>query len=122
MRGLAIAASIFAILASSQPSAASCLQDIVEFANGICGAIEKSGSKSTVDANGKLDVKIGNIVTKIIGAGSGDLSGKVLEESYKGVLQDQLGAELFNVRDCRQKMVEVASKKCVDAGFAITVE
>jgi hypothetical protein len=114
MRSLVTAAAVFVIFAS-QSSTASCLQDIVIFANGICGAIEKSGSKSTIDASGKLDVKIGNIVTKIIGAGSGDLSGKVLEDSYKGVLQNQLGAELFNVRDCRQKMVEVASKKCIDA-------
>jgi hypothetical protein len=101
---------------SVQVASASCLQEIASFANQICGEIEKSGTRSTVDANGKLDVKVGNIVTKIIGSGSGDLSGKVLEDSYKGVLQDQLGAELFNVRDCRQRMVEVASKKCADSG------
>jgi hypothetical protein len=94
------------------PAYASCLQEVASFANSICGEIEKSGAKSTVDANGKLDASIGNIVTKVIGA-SGSLNGsaKVLEESYKGVLQDQLGSELFNVRKCREEMVAVALRQ-----------
>jgi hypothetical protein len=88
------------------------LQEVASFANTICGDIEKTGAKSTVDANGKLDATIGNIVTKVIGAsGSVNVSGRALEQSYKGVLQDQLGTELFNVRKGREEMVAVALRQ-----------
>lgn len=93
------------------PADAGCLDEAARFAQLICGEIEKSGAKTTVDATGKLSVNVSGIVKKAIGSNSGELSGKILEESYNGVLQDQLGAELFNVRECRQKMAGSAVKQ-----------
>jgi hypothetical protein len=92
----------------SAPAFASCLDDVSTFAIRICGEIETSGKSTTVDANGKLDATVGNIITKIVGNGSADVSGQVLVKTFENVTQDQLGKELFNVRTCREKMVDVA--------------
>lgn len=89
-------------------SKASCLDDVARFAAEICGQINTSGRSVVTDARGNLDISISNIVRRVVGSGSASVNGGRLVEIYENVLREQLGAELFNVRDCRQKMANVA--------------
>jgi hypothetical protein len=99
---------ILGLLSSISVANATCLDDVSTFAIKICGEIDKSGTHTVVDASGKIDANISNIVKKIVGGGSADVSGKVLEETYTNVLQTELSKQIFNVLECRQKMVAVA--------------
>ena len=96
---------------SSQSFAEGCLDKVVDFSNQICGAIEKSGSTTLVNANGELDANISNIIRKVVGGGSGKISGASLVETYENVLREQLGPELKSVRECREKMAPLASQQ-----------
>jgi hypothetical protein len=84
---------------------------VSDFSIKICGEIEKSGTKSVVTAEGKLDAGVSTIIKKIVGGGSAEISGTVLSETYENVARDELGQDRFNVRECRQKMVEVAVRQ-----------
>jgi hypothetical protein len=111
MKKLASACALVLVFMPSAPAVASCLDDVSTFAIRICGEIDKSGKASTVDASGKLDASVSNIITRIAGGGSANVSGSVLVKTFENVTQDQLGNELFNVRECREKMVDVAVKQ-----------
>lgn len=108
--------SAVAVLAPTW-AAASCLTEVVGFSKEICGDIEKSGITAVVNAKGDVDVSISNIVRRVVGGGSAQLSGDALYKTYTNVLQEQLGPDRFNVLTCRQKMVDVAVKQvCTGSG------
>ncbi len=102
---LRIALFLVAFTASSF-GFASCLEDITKFANDICGQIKTTGNQNLISAEGKLDAKVVGIVSAAINA-RGEMGAKLQQDSYENVLREDLGKELFNVRDCRRKMAEV---------------
>lgn len=88
----------------------SCLSEVSEFANSICGEIENSGKHDLIDVNGNLDLEVSGIVRKIVGGKAG-VEGRKLVDVYEGVLRKDLAQEKFNARDCKIKMVEVARQE-----------
>lgn len=91
----------------SSSSIADCLKRVADFANDICGEVERTGRSEVVDAAGNIDVGLKGLISKFVGEAGVGVGGKRSVESYENVLREQLGPELFNVRDCRLKMVEV---------------
>jgi hypothetical protein len=97
---------IFLTISMSSASA-SCLDDVAVFAEKICGQIQKTGTSHLIEANGSLKAEISGIVRKVVGGGTGGISGKITSETYENVLRTDLAKELFDVRSCRIKMVDV---------------
>lgn len=101
------------VFTTSSSAFASCLEEVKEFAKDICGQIQTSGSRELITANGKLKAEVSGIVRRVIGNAGGDIDGAKLSDTYENVLREDLSKELFNVRDCRMKMVEVGrSEAC----------
>jgi hypothetical protein len=96
------------VVGSNPVTAASCLDQVSDFAIRICGEIANSGTKTVVDASGNVQAGVSDIIRNVVGGASTNLNGHVLYDTYTGVVRDQLGAAQFNVIDCRQKMVNVA--------------
>lgn len=88
-------------------SRSSCLDEVVKFANGICGEIQRSGTSNVVEANGQLKADVSGIVRRVLGNAGGNLNGKAAVGAYENVLRVDLSKELFNIRECRIKMVDV---------------
>ncbi len=87
---------------------ADCLSDVSNFAEKICGQIKTSGNTQLIEANGELKAEVSGIVRKALGDVKGNINGKVLHDTYENVLRENLSTELFNVRECRQKMADSA--------------
>jgi hypothetical protein len=106
-----MAAATLPMLAVAQ----SCLEQVATFAERVCGEIQRSGVSQVVEANGQLKAEVSGIVSKVVGSGGGSVNGKVLRESYENVLRQDLSKELFNIRECRIKMVEVGRAEACKA-------
>jgi hypothetical protein len=104
----AVALVTLAALQVTPANAASCLDDVANFAIRICGDIATSGTSTVVDANGNIDANISNIIERVVGGASTAINGHVLYDTYVGVARDQLAGVHFSDIDCRQKMVNVA--------------
>ena len=48
---------------------------------------------------------------RVLGGGEGDFSAESVTRSYNNVLREELGKELFDVRECRENMVNVAREE-----------
>jgi hypothetical protein len=106
-----IAPILIALLMAYQATpaaAATCLDDVANFAIRICGDIENSGTSTVIDANGNVDASISNIIKKVVGGASTSINGHILYDTYVGVAREQLAGARFNAIDCRQKMVNIA--------------
>ena len=90
---------------------ASCLDEVASFAEKICGEIQNRGMGTLTEANGELKADVSGIVRKVVGEAGGGINVKHLEDSYENVLRKDLANELFNVRECRVKMVEVGREE-----------
>jgi hypothetical protein len=109
MKLIAPIALTFFIIAQNRPSAAAtCLDDVANFAIRICGDIANSGTSTVVDANGNIDASISNIIKMVVGGASTSINGHILYDTYVGVARDQLAGVHFSDIDCRQKMVNIA--------------
>lgn len=64
-----------------------------------------------VDAQGELRGEVSAIVRKVLGNVGGSAKGKVIREAYENVLRQDLAKELFSVRECKIKMVDVGRKQ-----------
>ncbi|EMK3382365.1 hypothetical protein V8054_000570 [Vibrio parahaemolyticus] len=84
-----------------------CLKEVAEFAERICGEIQDSGSQEVLNTEGKLSAEVSGILRKVAGGGGAQFNVRNVTESYESVLRKDLAGELFNVRDCRMKMVNV---------------
>jgi hypothetical protein len=96
------------LLIHSSATSTPCLEQAAVFAERICGEIQRSGISQVVEANGQLKAGVSGILARVLGSGSASVNAKVLRESYENVLREDLAKELFNARDCRMRMVEVA--------------
>lgn len=98
------------------PASADCLNDVADFAIRICGEIAKSGAKTTVTADGKLDANISSIISRIVGGGTASASGSVTRETFENLAQKDLPTALADNYGCRNTMVAVAvSRVCQKA-------
>jgi hypothetical protein len=97
-----------------------CLSKTADFAERICGEIQRSGNRQVVEANGQLKAEVSGIVRRIVGEAGGSANGKFLRETYENVLQQDLGKEIFSVRECRMKMVDVGTKEACKTGGPAT--
>lgn len=107
---------LFLLLATASNANASCLDDIADFAERICGDIKSSGNSDLTEANGELKAEVTGIVRRIVGDAGGSFNVNHLTKSYENVLREDLAKELFSVRDCRIKMVEVGRKESCAVG------
>lgn len=98
---------LFIILFVSGRCWADCLQTAGDFAVRICGEIQSTGSGTLVEGNGELKASVSGVLRKALGDAGASFSGKAVSDAYENVLRQDLGKELFNVRECRQKMVQV---------------
>lgn len=105
-----VASSFVAVFADNK-----CLNDVADFAKKICGEIQTSGNTQLTEANGELKVGISGIVRKVLGeAGVGGVNEKILQDTYEGVLREDLPKVRFNVMECKIKMADKAmSQACI---------
>jgi hypothetical protein len=99
------------LVAMSSTLHAACLEEVSNFAERICGQIDKVGSRVVIEGNGELKAEVSGIIRKVLGNAGGTAKGKILQDAYENVLREDLAKELFNVRECRVKMVEVGRKE-----------
>ncbi len=95
------------LFALSSVAFAGCLEEVSTFAEKICGQIQTSGGRQLTEADGQLKAEVSGIVRKVLGNAGGEINAKHLRDAYENVLREDLAKELFNVRECRVKMVEV---------------
>lgn len=105
--GLRLLLIVAAAFLPTQAPGADCLDRAVEFAQKVCGEIQRSGATQVIEANGQLKASISGIIRRVLGEVDVGGGGKSVRESYENVLRQDLSKELFNIRDCRMKMVEV---------------
>ena len=102
----------------SASASAGCLDEVASFAERICGQIKTSGSSQLTEANGELKAEVSGIVRRVLGEGGGAINVKHLGDAYENVLRQDLGKELFDVRSCRIKMVEVGRSEACKAAVS----
>lgn len=90
---------------------ADCLPQVRSFAVEICGVIENSGSAQRLSGSGELSAEAQGILRRVLGQAGGAVDIEYLEESYSGVLRNELADDRFDVRQCRQNMVQVAREE-----------
>lgn len=86
---------------------APCLNDVSTFADKICGQIQTSGTSRITEASGELKANVSGIVRKVLGDVGANIDGRKIIEAYENVLRKDLSNELFNIRACRIKMVDI---------------
>lgn len=102
--------TVLSIFAWHSAARASCLDDAVKFADQICGEIAKDGSSNKEEVTGNLEARTKGVL-RAIGAGSVSISAGAHREAYEGVIREQLAADRYDARACRQKMQEVARRE-----------
>lgn len=111
IKRLFVATAIFAL---PSVSVASCLNEVKDFAIEICGAIADSGSAQKLSASGELSAEAQGIIRRILGSAGGNVDTEYLNESWSGVLQNELSEDRFDTRQCRREMVQIAREEaCV---------
>lgn len=95
------------LISSTGICRADCLKTAGDFAVRICGDIQRIGSSSIVEGGGELKASVSGVVRRALGEAGGSFSGKAVSDAYENVLREDLGKELFDVRQCRQKMAQV---------------
>jgi uncharacterized protein YecT (DUF1311 family) len=103
LRRLALCLTATAFLApaaQAQAQVSSQIDMIDEFANTICGAIERSGYQKTDKIDAGLEGKLTDLLNEA--QANGTLARNV--ENYTNVLQQHLPEELKSVRECRLKI------------------
>jgi hypothetical protein len=106
-----MAALIGAFVFGAQCASASCLNEAEDFAERICGEISRRGSSQMITASGKLTVEAQGLLQETLGSIGGEFAGEAEKKTFENVLQEQLGPELVNVRQCRTRMAEAAIKQ-----------
>lgn len=85
---------------------------ITDTADKLCVNVDQSGSKTSAEINGEVKTELSGLVKKLASIGvSGQ--GKIDANEYRGVVQDQLGGTLRDIRACRLKVFEVLQAKLV---------
>jgi len=74
-------------------------------ADGICSAVQESGSSESNAVKGTVDVQIHGFVKKVVDAG-GSVSGDVEDEGYQNVLRADLGKTIQDIVACRLTVFE----------------
>lgn len=102
------------LLACASPSstAQDCLSKAADYAERVCGAIQRSGAQKVTEENGQLTAQVSGIVRRLFGGVDADLNAKVLKDTYENVLREDLGNELFSLRNCRMKMADAGIAEC----------
>lgn len=108
MKFLALMLPLLLLVVAVPASSQDCLSKVRDFALSICGEIERSGARTVVSGDGKLDANVSTIIRRIVGGGAAGISGSVLSDTYESVAREELGKDRFNARECRERMVAVA--------------
>ena len=108
MKFLTLMPALFLWIVALPASAQDCLSKVRDFSLSICGEIERSGARTIVTGDGKLDASVSTIIRRIVGGGAAGVSGSVLSDTYENVAREELGKDRFNARECRERMVAVA--------------
>jgi hypothetical protein len=101
-----------AVLADSMNSKKEALNLISETANKICGDVPVTGSAQSVEVNGKIDVQLKGLASKLAEIGING-SGSITSNDYSGVLREQLADTIKNISECKLKVFESLEKKLI---------
>jgi hypothetical protein len=105
-RGLTITVAFIVIGATSSSQAetknatSEALRLIRETADGICVDVAQSGKQSHVEISGDISAKVSGLAQKLADLGISG-GGKFEEKQYEGLLREQLGDALKDVRNCK---------------------
>lgn len=91
---------------------ADALRIIRETADGICYTVEQRGGETEKELNGKIQGKIDGALSRIVGLGVSG-SGQIRDESYRGVLRDQLSSALVHSANCKRDVFHTLVEKMV---------
>ncbi len=80
------------------------LKLMADFAKEMCGEIQSTGSSTSTDLGGKIDVGVSGLIGKLAKLGVGGNANTASQE-YKGVVREQLQKDRSNNRECRQNIV-----------------
>src|SRR6516164_973074 len=69
----------------------------------VCGYYQPNGDSKTIELNGTAKAELSSLFKKLADLGI-EGAGKLDVEEYSGVLRNQIGPELKDVRDCRLKV------------------
>lgn len=109
MRSLCI--GIVIVFLSISGARATCLDQVANFSDKVCGAIENSGKAQKLQADGALNTEAQGILKKVLGNAGADVDISYLNESFTGVLREELAGDRFDARSCRQNMVNLSFDK-----------
>ena len=90
---------------------ASCLDEAVNYADKICGAIESEGRETKTTGKAKIDAKTNSVLTKAIGAAGGSFSVDVTRTTFKNVTRRELRMDRSAARGCRERIESIARKE-----------
>jgi hypothetical protein len=108
-----------AVLAlSTTPCQATCLDEAYAFADKVCGEIQRGGSSRLLSASGGLSAEAKGLLSRFVGSANADVNGEVIEKTFEGVLQEQLGTERDAARNCRSDVAKFALKACKGSSAA----
>jgi hypothetical protein len=109
---------------------ADCLQDAADFAQRICGEVKTTGKSTLITAQGELSAEAKSLLAKALGQFGGRIDGKIETKTFENVLQEQLGPELVNIRQCGIQMAKAAMdqictrapvwKTCTNQAFGLS--
>lgn len=105
-----------ALVMSMTAARADCLNEAADFAQKICGEVKTMGKSTLVTGTGDLSASAKGLIAKALGELGGSVGVSIESKSFENVLQEQLGAELVNVRACGIAMSKAAMDQvCVKA-------
>ncbi|WP_213290989.1 hypothetical protein [Bradyrhizobium sp. sGM-13] len=91
-----------------QEADAQCLKEAGDFAERICGQVKQIGKSTLITGKGDLTAEAKGLIARAIGQLGGQVGVDVQTKDFENVLQEQLGPELVNVRECGAKMAQLA--------------
>lgn len=81
------------------------LKEIRETAADVCYTVQQEGQQSDRELSGQVKTKLNGVISKVIDLNA-DVSGKLGDVQYRGVLQEQLAATLKQSADCKKDVFD----------------
>jgi hypothetical protein len=101
---------------SPREAFATCLDDAAAFSERVCGELSNRGSSQLVTGSGELTAEARGLVARMLGSAQGSAAVSGAVSTYENVTREQLATDHANVRECRERMVDVAIKQVCKQG------
>jgi hypothetical protein len=104
------------IVARADPA----LDQITQTATQICGTVAQAGNSTSVEVKGGVNAKLSALLKHFADLGV-EGTGTIAEESYVGVLQEQLADALKDERNCKEHVFDVLQQKLIPEVHKATI-